>query len=148
MSPEDTLDMYIGMTGSVWIMLYALALENILKGIIALREGANLYGGTKKTLTAKSHKLVPLAERSGVKPTSEETDLLEELSTYSIWRGKFFIPLSAEELSDFETQLQGKRRLRGRPTEMKEILDALLLKVMTAYTQHREEFDTKEKPDD
>lgn len=77
-------------------LLYAYAIENVLKGlIIAARPGLI----DERTLSdeLKSHNLIKLASKAGLAVHVEETPVLEALSKLSIWAGRYPVAQTRRE---------------------------------------------------
>ena len=72
------------------MLLCALTVENLVKGLLVLKEPAlNVHG----EFAHRSHDLTVLVMRAGLDVTAEEADLLERLGTFLLWAGRYPIPL-------------------------------------------------------
>lgn len=134
---EEAADDWIMLTVGVWIMLYALAVENLLKGVIAYKIGSEIHAGDKRKLTVGFHSLRELADRSGFKLHTGDADLLDELTQYSTWRGKYVVPTSAAKSNALRKHLEGKYRLQGPPASTKAILDTLIARLSQFHASER-----------
>lgn len=80
------------------LLLAGLATECLLKGLISERQGewvlTDLDGS--RTYRHKSHKLVKLSAMAGVSLTKAEQEVLEILTQFVEWAGKYPIPLTPE----------------------------------------------------
>lgn len=81
--------------GSTALMLYGLAVENLLKAGLAHQRKATTSNGS---FGLKSHELAPLAEQLGLSLTDAEAELLERLEAFVSWAGRYPIPLVAQDL--------------------------------------------------
>ena len=81
--------------GGPALMLYGLAVENLLKAGLA-HQGKAVNGNGAFGL--KSHGLVDLADQLGLSCTPAEIELLEKLETFVLWAGRYPIPLVAQDL--------------------------------------------------
>jgi hypothetical protein len=91
---DELRDHNIGQTVRTWAMLVALAIENLLKGIIAGRGSAPV----------KQHGLVELAQLAQFEISPQEHDLLQDLTEYSVWKGRYLTPTKAEKLYSLSKQ--------------------------------------------
>jgi len=80
-----------------FLMLYGYALENIFKGICVANEKYKMVNGK---FTGKTHKLIQLAKDTDVILTDDEHWLLQRLTAYTIWAGRYPSPTSADEMED------------------------------------------------
>lgn len=81
--------------GSTALMLYGLAVENLLKAGLAHQGKAVTVTGS---FGLKSHELASLAEQLGLSVTDVEAELLERLEAFVSWAGRYPIPLIAQDL--------------------------------------------------
>ena len=79
----------------VAMLLAALTIENLLKGICVAREPAR---NQKGEFQIKTHKLLDLADRADVELRKEENDLLESLEAFIEWAGRYPRPLRYEDM--------------------------------------------------
>ena len=77
------------------MLLAALTVENLLKGICVTKEPAF---NKKSKFSIKSHGLLDLARRADIVLNEDEQDLVERLESFVIWAGRYPIPLSHEEM--------------------------------------------------
>jgi len=83
----------------VFLMLSSYAAENYLKARIVVMKGwtaENIGKTLPKPL--KSHELAELCKEAGASLTQEENDLIDRLSVYAVWAGRYPCPLAREEL--------------------------------------------------
>ncbi len=92
---KELWDHQVRQSSRVAIMLYGLAVENLLKGLIIKREAIKLRPNHEFVL--KFHDLAKNAHRAGFKPTEEQHKLLNTLTAYILWRGKYWAPLSGAD---------------------------------------------------
>jgi hypothetical protein len=83
------------MPASVGMMLCGLMLEDLFKAVLVSRKGAF---NSKGDFLHKTHNLLGLADNVGLKLSVEEGWLLEKLTSYIEWKGKYPIPLVSEGL--------------------------------------------------
>src|SRR5262249_51301661 len=79
----------------VCAMLCGLMLENLFKAVLVSRTGAF---NTKGEFVHKTHDLVVLANLVGLKLSEDESWLLERLTSFVEWSGRYPVPLSVEPL--------------------------------------------------
>ena len=72
------------------MLLCALTVENLLKGLLVLKEPALNVDGE---FAHRSHDLTVLLTRADLNVTAKEADLLERLATFLSWAGRYPIPL-------------------------------------------------------
>jgi hypothetical protein len=80
---------------SVCMMLSGLMLEDLFKAVLVSRNGAFDAQGN---FAHKTHDLLTLAELVGFKFSKEEAWLMERLTQFVQWLGKYPIPLSRHNL--------------------------------------------------
>lgn len=90
---------------SIYMMLSAFALENVMKAIILTRDSSVDF----KRLF-KGHNLRNLAQEANISCTAREEDLLDRLSHFAIQAGRYPVPKKWE---DYKRQLDGSTRQRG-----------------------------------
>jgi len=127
------------LTHSVWVMLCGLAVENLLKALIAASEGPDMHKRDRKQLDVGSHKLVALRHRAKIGLTQEEDILLRDLTHYVEWRGKYSRPKSAAAYVAFEEEGIDARKFSTRDTRrMKALIDQLMSKLDRELAVRRE----------
>lgn len=127
---QEEQDFNIRLTTPIWIMLYGLAIENLIKGLIAAHEGAKIHRNERKELDVGQHSLVRLAKRARLKLSDDENTILEELTHFILWRGKYMRPMSAKAYVEFEETKRPSSKLVGlRPKEQKKWLDDFVTKL-------------------
>ncbi len=77
-------------------LLYAYAIENVLKGII-VANNPRLIGGEKLNNALKSHDLFELAKDATVTVHVQEEPVMKALSQLSIWAGRYPVALHQRE---------------------------------------------------
>ncbi|MCH8501557.1 MAG: hypothetical protein LAT77_06560 [Aliidiomarina sp.] len=100
------------------MFLLGIALENAFKGVVA-SQGKLIVGGaridTKKSFPGcKNHNLSDLAKLISLETNQTEKELLQRLSIYTIWAGKYGTPLSEAEYTD----AQGRQHQSTRDFEI------------------------------
>jgi hypothetical protein len=82
-----------------WYLLTGMAVEDILKGLIVARDGIELddRGRLRLPWPAPGHNLILLAANASVELTEEERQLVERLSEFVLWAGRYPIPRRLEE---------------------------------------------------
>jgi hypothetical protein len=80
---------------SVAYMLAGFAIENLLKGIL-IAEKTPLNENGKFTL--KSHELLELAADAGYELVETDQRLLERIQEFTVWTGRYPIPLNSESM--------------------------------------------------
>lgn len=82
------------------LMLGAYAIENLLKMLVISNYCANQSDADTLTTTAtfvsKTHDLRKLAADVGLKLYQSDLDILSRLTRYSVWGGRYPIPLQAD----------------------------------------------------
>jgi hypothetical protein len=86
------------------MFLLGISLENAFKGVVASQGKLNVEGGridTRKSFPGcKNHELPDLAKLISVDTNQAEQELLQRLSIYTVWAGKYGTPLSEREYSN------------------------------------------------
>ncbi|MNF63250.1 hypothetical protein D3C84_449470 [compost metagenome] len=113
-------------TGSVAMMLYALALENLLKAGLAAK---GVAVGPNGNFALKSHKLEDLADGLALTLEPGERELMERLEHFLEWAGRYPIPLLAEALYPRAMLDGSKAAMYGLSSGDRARVDALLTKV-------------------
>jgi hypothetical protein len=105
----------------VYCLLIGLAFENVIKGIL-ITQGNHAGKAGKLSKTFRGHKLDELVANIDVHLLSlnvEEKILLVKLEQYVFWAGRYPIPLSAKDLTEFiipaKTPVLIGGRLCGNP---------------------------------
>ncbi len=83
----------------VFLLLAAYAFENLLKAMIVALAGwrdEDIKGSIPKEL--KTHDLLFLADQARLKLSVDERELLERLSEFAYWRGRYPAPTNVETL--------------------------------------------------
>jgi hypothetical protein len=95
--------------GESYLVLSGMALENLLKGIIALREPASVVkrsASLNKTIRTHSlWELSRIAQMDLSDATFEAKQFLAKLTSYVIWQGRYPVPLEFKrhEISRFDS---------------------------------------------
>jgi hypothetical protein len=76
-------------------MLYAFALENVLKGLL-IAKNSDLAGKRKLSREITSHKLVDLAEKASFDVGGQELSVLRDLSQIAIWAGRYPVAIKLD----------------------------------------------------
>ena len=82
---------------SVYFLLAGYALENLIKAILLIQH-PEFFKKDESLTGVQSHNLLQLCERCGLKMEEEETALLNKLSEYIIWQGKYPVPLRYDDM--------------------------------------------------
>jgi hypothetical protein len=82
---------------AIQLMLSGFAFENIIKAIMVTKGVPALKGGKLTPRYLGNHKLSALARKIGPVTREEET-MLEWLSTFSRWAGRYPVPVEEDEL--------------------------------------------------
>jgi hypothetical protein len=77
-------------------VLYAYAIENVLKGLIVSNEPA-LMNGNNLSKALRSHDLIALANAANFQIHVQEKTVLEALSQLSVWAGRYPVALHQHE---------------------------------------------------
>ncbi len=77
-------------------VLYAYAIENVLKGII-VANNPSIANQNKIDSQLKSHDLVELAGLADVTVHGQERPVLQALSELAVWAGRYPVALTKEE---------------------------------------------------
>jgi hypothetical protein len=77
-------------------MLYGLALENLLKGLLVAR-GAGPKAGRALPKYVTDHRLPKLIRRAGIEPGREEEQLLHWLTAVVTWKARYPVPKSPND---------------------------------------------------
>jgi hypothetical protein len=94
---EELLDHHDTHLFSVYCLLLGYAIENLLKGILMVQH-PEYFKPNKKMTDIRSHNLVRLCNRCNIPVDKNETALLDTLTTYVEWQGKYPIPLSIDDM--------------------------------------------------
>jgi hypothetical protein len=115
-------------TSHVYMLLVGLAVENLAKGI-CVASNPNIIKNDQFSGGLKTHKLLDLLERGGVKLSQEESYLLERLETFINWAGRYPIPAKLEESLPRATPRGGYAPLNyfisSDPTLLEQFMDRL-----------------------
>jgi len=82
---------------SIYLFLMGYAIENLLKGILILRH-PEYFKPTGEMTSIGTHKLVSLCQRCGIQLLDEESTLLDKLTTYIRWAGRYPVPLDIQDM--------------------------------------------------
>ena len=85
----------------VYFMLVGCAFENLLKGIHIQRLKATPIRGTRLPPEIKTHNVLCLAQKLGMKLSRREEDLLERLEVVVVWRGRYPVPTTHSQIVPF-----------------------------------------------
>jgi hypothetical protein len=121
--------------GSVALMLYGFAIENLLKAGLAARGLAQSGSGN---FSLKSHLLIELSEQLGLSLSGEELQYLERLEHFIAWAGRYPIPLFAQDLYPRQMNDGGKYALYGASTRDAEAVRLLIDKIKAVLPTEEE----------
>lgn len=133
---DDVLD---GQLISVYLLLIGYAFENLLKGALMF-EHPEYFKPDAKMTDIQSHSLTTICKRCNINLQPEEINLLEELTLYILWKGKYPIPLEAKNVQPI-LQSDGTARpnfLGYREDQMKEAVDTMYMKIWTELERRQE----------
>lgn len=84
----------------IYMMLIGFSFENFLKGILICNDLKNVDDRIKtlKNWKGLGHDLFELVENCKIKVNDEEKSLLERLTIFSIWRGRYPVPIEPKDL--------------------------------------------------
>lgn len=82
-----------------WFLLVCFAIENLLKGVLVLRD-SDLVADGKLKAEVKSHDLSDLAIRTGLPFDAEELRLIELADQAVVYWSRYPIPLKAHQIAD------------------------------------------------
>jgi hypothetical protein len=106
------------------LMLGGFVIENLLKGIIAKKNLVPLVNGIPKF---KHHTLIQLATDAGVAISPDEEILLQRLTEFILWKGRYPAPQKPEALGGYTTENGGFESLvTMRPIQDMEATAALI----------------------
>lgn len=125
---------------SICMMLYGYSLECLLKGIYLV----NNYGELDRKI--KSHNLIDifnfantqLSDEDKISLNDKEHYLLERLSTFTIWAGKYPLPLNFEELMPCESPSGGYIPLSHSNLSDNELINVLYERFVILIKKERE----------
>lgn len=87
---------------AVWALLLGLAIECLLKGKWVKDGNKLVQPGTDRLQripgAGRDHRLLPLADSTGFKLSAEERDVLERLSAFVVWAGRYPVPMNPQDL--------------------------------------------------
>lgn len=116
------------------MFLLGIALENAFKGVVAAQGQMKVTSGLIKTHKSfpgcKNHNLVHLAKLIEFSLSETELELLERLSIYTVWAGKYGTPLSETDYLD----AQGRQVQSANDFEIAKKL-ILKLRAMTDFDE-------------
>jgi hypothetical protein len=104
----DTQDSQDILVIKVYYLLMGYALENLLKGILIMRQPKTYV--QQGTFTRKTHKLVKLFEDCKLPVDPETKELLEKLTRHIEWQGRYPVPLRAEDRNSESYSLKGPKQ--------------------------------------
>jgi hypothetical protein len=78
--------------------LYGLAIENLLKAILMKNEPDRVSEGKLRKWPSGGHDLIALATTSRIELTAEERDLLQRLTHFIRWAGRYPIPMKLDDM--------------------------------------------------
>lgn len=143
---EDFLDSHMI---STYYLLMGYAIENLLKAILMIQHPEYFKPGAKLT-DIRSHKLVSLCNRCDISVQKEEVEILNKLTTYVEWQGKYPIPLEPDKMWPIKRD-DGTWKTRGeafRGRQPQEKIDNLYTKIWNELECRRKESLTQEVSDD
>jgi len=123
---EDHRD---GQLISAYLLLIGYAIENLLKAILMIQHPEYFKPDSKLT-DIRSHDLAGLCNRCGI-AVQDQATLLEKLTSYIEWQGKYPIPLVSDEMwpkrQPDGTWKTGGEAFHGRKTQQE--VDSLYTRI-------------------
>ncbi len=121
-SVVDTLTFSLNITST---LLYGLAFENILKAILIQDDPCRVQNGKLVKWPGGGHDLTALVEAAGLDLGSQSAQLLERLSMFVTWAGRYPVPIREKDM--FTRQYPTSDLLPPEPIQPseKEYLDAI-----------------------
>jgi hypothetical protein len=77
-------------------MLYAFAIENVLKGLIVAND-PSIINGDKLNAALKDHNLAALANKAAFNVHAQEVPVLKALSELAVWAGRYPVAIYARD---------------------------------------------------
>jgi hypothetical protein len=133
---EDLLD---GQLISIYFLLIGYAFENLFKGILML-EHPEYFRPSAKIKDIQSHNLKNLCHKCNISLQQEEAELLEMLTIYVEWQGKYPIPLESKNMWPIR-QPDGSWKTRGEAFDGRKTQD----KVDNLYIKILDELERRQK---
>lgn len=84
-----------------FLLLYGLALENALKGLIIAQDPSIMESKVKWKIKGGGHDLRELYKESGLSITNDEKELLDDLTQAILWAGRYPVPKKHANKSKF-----------------------------------------------
>ena len=130
----------------VYFLLIGYAIENLLKGN-QLVQHPEYFKPNKKMNDIKTHKLTELCKWCNISLIEEEIVLLNKLTRYVKWQGKYPIPLKSDEMfpmkkSDGTWETRGEI-YKGRKTQQE--IDNLYAKLWFELENQRNQANEEKK---
>jgi hypothetical protein len=94
---QQLLDHWDQQLISVYFLLMGYAIENLLKAILMVQH-PEYFRSDQKMVDIRSHNLVDLCRRCNLELHQEEENLLNKLTAYVEWRGKYPVPLVSDKM--------------------------------------------------
>jgi hypothetical protein len=132
---EDMLD---GNLITIYFLLIGYAFENLLKAIIML-EHPEYFKPNDRITGIKSHDLVRLCSRCKIHLQLQEKKLLEKITIYIDWQGKYPIPLDPDKMWPIK-QADGSWKTRGEAfhgRRTQEEVDRLYMRIWNELEQRQ-----------
>jgi hypothetical protein len=131
---------------SVYYMLSGYALENLLKGAIMLGH-PEYFKADGKLAEIRSHNLAHLWRKAGLALVPAEEVLLDKLSRYVDWLGRYPVPLAADKILPLPrkdgTWDHQAEPFKGRQTQ--ETINRLYTKAHDEFSRQEEIRDERRK---
>lgn len=90
---------YLNPSFRVYLLLCGLAMENLIKGLLIKRDSTLISEG-KLRRAAKNHNLIHLFNEAKINLSVDERELLERLTKYVVWKGRYGIPAECNDLKN------------------------------------------------
>ena len=138
---QELQDEWDVMLVDVYRLLIGYAVENLLKAILMVTH-PEYFMESGKMKHLNSHNLASLCKRCGIEISKEERDILDKLTRYIVWLGKYPVPLDSAKMlpqkREDGTWEDKRESFRGRA--LQEELNAIwdkILKVLETEAQKR-----------
>lgn len=92
-----------------YMLLMGLSLENLAKGVIVGREPERVGDSALTTWGSRGHDLVWLFERALIAVSVDEQALLERLTRFVAWRGRYPVPMQFDDFMQLVDFGEGRR---------------------------------------
>jgi len=122
-----------------FLLLYGLALENALKGLLVANDPTIVVSPVKWKIKGGGHDLCQLYKKVGFLATADEQELLDALTQAVLWAGRYPVPKNHADKTDFPIPVgpyfQGMNvnSVVSRFSDLKASYDTLYLRILNKY---------------